>query len=118
EAVELVVISDRLLVQCGDEGASVQLDGHPAAALQGDERLPDRDAADPEVLGQLVLGHALAGAQLALEDQPPDVQRSVGTATASGEPWRGRGAGHCPPERLRTFAMVHIVSTWVTGARL
>src|SRR5207302_7333606 len=115
---QLVVISDCLLVQCGDEGAPVKLDSHPPTALQGDECLSDRDAADPELLGELVLGHALARTQLALEDQSPDVQRSVGTAAASGEPWRGRGAGHCPPERLRTFAMVHIVSTWVTGARL
>ena len=72
-AEQLVVIARRVLVQPDHERATVRLDHHPALAVQGDDRLPHRDAANPQVSGDVVLRDAVTDPQLALKDLPADV---------------------------------------------
>ena len=80
EAVELVVVANRLLVERGDERPAVRLDRDPALLFERDQRLANRDAADPERLGDVVLVHPRARSQVAVEDQLADVERRGATA--------------------------------------
>src|SRR5690606_2858986 len=116
DAVEVVVVPHAVGVERGDEGAAVGLEPHPALALQGDERLPQRDAADAQLGGDGVLRHPVAGAEAALEDHAPHVERrhlgTGGRARRSGRsrPHRGRRA----PRRRHES---HIICDHPLGAR-
>jgi hypothetical protein len=79
------VVADRALVEGVHERPPVQLDGHPALAIEGDERLAHRDAADPELLGDPVLGDTFTRAELAVEDPTPDRPRRLVAAAAADE---------------------------------
>ena len=92
EAEQLVGIPRRLLVEGVHERAPMQLDRDPALALERDERLADRDAADAEGLRDLLLGDPLTGTEPALEDQPPDVHGGV-LAAALANQLPGEGSG-------------------------
>ena len=59
-AVELVVVAHHRLVQRADERAAVRLDGHPALALQAEQRLAHRHPAQPQHLGDRVLRNPVA----------------------------------------------------------
>ena len=61
EAVQLVVVADRLLVERRDERAPIRLDRDPALLLECDQRLANGDPADAEGLGDVVLVDARAG---------------------------------------------------------
>ena len=65
--------------------------------IEGDDRLTHRDAADAEALGDLVLAHAVALAQLAVEDERADVHRDEVTA-APAVHRAGSGANPARPD--------------------
>src|SRR5438045_2330290 len=78
---------------------AVNPDRDPARALEGDERLAHGDAADAEHGGDLVLGHPLAGPQLAVEDHPADQEGGFVAAAPPSQPRfvharRARGLHH------------------------
>jgi len=100
EREEVVVVSDRGFVEGVDERAAVQLDGDPALTFERDERLSDRDAAQSERVGNLVLGDAITGAEPAVEDEAPDVERGMLAAAAPDE-GLGAEAGPRVPGRCR-----------------
>jgi hypothetical protein len=78
------VVADVVDLQAGHEGATVRLEADPALAVEGDDRLADRDAADAQLLGDLVLAEAVALAELAVHDQLTDVTGDlVGAALAA-----------------------------------
>src|ERR687897_1435704 len=66
-----------LLVEGVDERAAMHLDRDPALALERDQRLAHRDAADAQSLCDLLLGDPLARAEPAVEDEAPDVDDRV-----------------------------------------
>ena len=70
---QLVVVAQRVLVEPVHERAPVRRDGQPSLAVERDDRLAHGDAAHPESLGDLVLAHTIALAQLAVEDHRADV---------------------------------------------
>ncbi len=81
---------DRLLVDGVDERAPVQLDPHPPFALERNQAFSHGDAADAQRVGHLVLGDALARPQLAVEDQPADVERRLLPTAPADQPRAGR----------------------------
>src|SRR5439155_2998609 len=89
QAEELVAVAHGIGVKGVHERASVALDRDPAFALEGDEPFADGNAAERQGLGHVVLRHALAGLELAVEDEPADVlSRLLPAAAAAGR--RGR----------------------------
>ena len=91
QPVELVVVAHVVGVDAPHEGPTMGLDGDPALAVEGDDGLADRDAADPELGRDLVLAHAVARLVLAVEHHatqmggnelataPTDHRASLGT---------------------------------------
>jgi hypothetical protein len=81
----------------------VRLDHYPAFAVQRDDRLAYRNAADAQQRGDLILGDALADREAALEDLPPDVvsyllraggaEQSVRRVEVFVRRWQACGAG-------------------------
>jgi hypothetical protein len=103
------VVADRVLVERRHEHAAVHLDADPALAVQPDQRLAHRDAAHAQGLGHLVLRNAIAGAQLAVEDQPPDVEGRLLAAALADE--RRVGVTGCDHRRkYKVFAYRPVTS--------
>ena len=98
EAVELVAVANRVGVERVDVGPAVRLDRDPPIPLQGDEALADRDAAELELGGHEVLGHPVAGAEMPVDDQLPQVVGDLlaAAATLAGRGARGRQPAGCP----------------------
>jgi hypothetical protein len=67
--VELV---DRVIVDRGDDQAAPRDGGKKSLRLQPTQTFPRRRAADLQPLGNLVLGHAVAGLQLVADDRVAD----------------------------------------------
>jgi hypothetical protein len=70
---ELVVILDRLAIEAVDEGTPMWLDPHEALALEGYDSLAHGNPTHTERLGDLLLRDAIAAAELAVEDELPNV---------------------------------------------
>ena len=89
EAVELVAVAHRIGVERVDVGPTVGLDRDPPVLLQRDEALADRDATELELGRHEVLRHPVAGAEVPVEDELPQV---VGHLLTAAAPFAGRGA--------------------------
>ncbi len=70
---DLEVLTDHLGVERRHERAAVGFHGDESVAGQLDHGLPHREPAHPQVVGDLGLGDAVAGAEGAGEDQAADV---------------------------------------------
>ena len=90
QAKQFVVVAERVLVESVDERTAVRGDRQPPLAVEGDDRLPHRDATHPELLGDLVLANPVALTQLAVEDQGADVDGDELTAAAPVHEGDGR----------------------------
>ena len=82
------MITNGVFVEGIDKGSMMEPCGQPTFTLKGHDGLAYRNAADPQGLGDGVLRQARAGPELSLEDQLPDVDCRLFSATAEGH-WSG-----------------------------
>ncbi len=82
-----------VLVDTMDECATTRLERDPTFAVQGDDRFPDRDAADAERRGDLVLWHAVTAAECTGDDELTDVPGDAVGGGLGNEVQRA-GVGH------------------------
>src|SRR4029453_18905273 len=93
ETEELVVGAQRVLVETVHKRAAVGRGREPALAVEGDDRLTDRDPADAQALRDVVLVDPITLAQLAVEDERAHVDGDEVTAARAVEERDRREAG-------------------------